>query len=182
MFFRLKLSLGLFIGLGLASGPAFAHQQAIGITEIELVTGGPPNCLFGLCRVEVSHRYTLHDAEVALAESQAGRFDLLSNAQAAAQFEAYVADQFQLALGPEQSVVPLSLLGGEVERGYYWVYQEGLVPRTTREVTVTNRVFMQVLPQQTNRINVRRGKTIQTLVLTRAAPMKTTVMPVVTQP
>jgi len=175
---------GCLLGLmlGLASPSAQAHQQAVGLTEIEIKSGGPSSCLLGLCRMEVIHRYTLHDAEAVLMSSDAGRPDLISDATAAARFEAYVAARFQLAAGQRPDPISLWLIGGEVERGYYWVYQEAMIPRHVSALQVTNRVLMDYLPHQINRVNIRQGPIFNSLDLNLSAPTQTVQRGVVTEP
>ncbi|MEO1187880.1 MAG: DUF6702 family protein, partial [Pseudomonadota bacterium] len=117
-------------GLGVASmllfqGPAQAHEQAIGLTEVTLIVpDNEADCTPDTCRVEVAHRLSIHDAESTLMSVLGARADLTGDASAQAKFEAYVTQRFVLVDESSGDRVRLNLVGGEVERGYYWVYQD----------------------------------------------------------
>ena len=160
----------VFFALGVASlpliqGPALAHEQAIGLTEVTLIApedGG--DCAPDTCRIEVAHRLSIHDAESALMSILGARADLVGNEDAQAKFAAYVADRFLVTDASSGEDVALSLLGGEVERGYFWVYQEAPMPTRFEALSISQGVLMDAIPQQTNRVNIRRDGAVKTLV------------------
>jgi hypothetical protein len=173
---RLLPRLGAILGLFLMSSPiAAAHEQAIAITELTLMAEqqGQPSCVAGLCRVEVAHRFSIHDAESTLLSVLGERPDLGFNPDAQAKFEAYVQGKFSVTEADTGLPVPLSLVGGEVERGFYWVYQEGFAPRNLDGLTITHGALMEVIPTQTNRVNIRLESEVRTLVFTRDAGPQT---------
>ena len=162
-----------FLGLGLASillfqGPSHAHEQAIGLTEVTLIVpDDDADCARETCRIEVAHRLSIHDAESTLMSVLGARADLTGDAAAQAKFETYVAERFVLAEHGSGDRVPLNLLGGEVERGYYWVYQEAPLITAPAGLQITQGVLMDAIPQQTNRVNIRRDGDVNTLIFSR---------------
>lgn len=152
------------------TGPAAtAHEQAVAFTEItpRAAQSQQAACVLGVCRMEIAHRFSIHDAESALLSVLGERPDLGFNPQAQAKFEAYVAERFQLIDGETDAVIPLTPIGGEVERGFYWVYQEAFAPKAMRELKITSGAMMDVIPTQTNRVNVYIDGEVRTLVFAR---------------
>ena len=143
---------------------ATAHEQAIGLTEVHLIADAAGNCSPVACRIEVAHRLSIHDAESTLMNVLGARADLVGNPAAQDRFVAYVAERFSINDGVTGDPVALTLLGGEVERGYFWVYQEAQLDRPLQALVVMQGVLMDAIPQQTNRVNIRRGDQIETLV------------------
>ena len=145
---------------------ATAHQQAMALTEMTPLlrdTEGA-GCPEAMCRVEIAHRLSLHDAEHALLSSFGERPDLLADRAAQRKLEAYVGDRFMLTDGATGERVQLELVGGEVERGYYWVYQEGVLPASVTSVMITNSVLIDTVEGQTNHLNLRLdGGVVSTL-------------------
>lgn len=162
---------------GLSQGSAQAHEQAVGLTEIIVKPSANGSCLTGPCRVEVAHRLSIHDAESTLMSVLGARADLVGDETAQAKFADYVARRFALANASTGESVPLTLLGGEVERGYYWVYQEGLIPAGTSEVTVIQSVLMDAIPRQTNRVNIKSGAEVETLIFVETSASQTYSLP-----
>nr|WP_070961499.1 DUF6702 family protein [Hyphomonas sp. Mor2] len=159
----------LLIGLcalGLTHGPSQAHEQAVALTEIIVKPTASGSCLEGPCRVEVAHRLSIHDAESTLMSVLGARADLVGDPAAQAKFATYVAERFLVSNAATGESLPLTLLGGEVERGFYWVYQEGLLPAGTSELAITQSVLMDAIPHQTNRVNVKSLSDVETLIFT----------------
>ena len=152
----------------LIKGAAVAHEQAIAFTEVSFVTENPQSdCTIDGCRIEVAHRLVIHDAESTLMSVLGVRADLVGDTEAQARFEGYVADRFALLGGDDQSNrIDLTLLGGEVERGYYWVYQEGWLEPDQETVLVSQTVLMDAIAGQTNRLNLRHAGATETFVFT----------------
>jgi hypothetical protein len=117
--------------------------------------------------MEIAHRFSIHDAESALLSVLGERPDLGFNAEAQSKFEAYVAERFQLSDAETGALIPLTPIGGEVERGFYWVYQEAYAPKAMAELMITNGAMMDVIPTQTNRVNVIIDGDVRTLVFAR---------------
>ena len=145
-------------------GATFGHEQAIAFTELSFVTDEQDgDCVSDGCRIEIAHRLVIHDAESTLMNVLGARADLVGDREAQARLESYVAERFEL-LDPGNARINLTLLGGEVERGYYWVYQEGLLEPGQEVVTISQTVMMDVIAGQTNRVNVRYGGATETVV------------------
>lgn len=158
------LALGL-ASLGLCQAPATAHEQAIAFTEVSIIVPEDGRaCAPQTCRIEVAHRLVIHDAESTLMSVLGARADLVGDENAQAKFEAYVADRFRLVDGDTGEPFALTLLGGEVERGHYWVYQEAPLSAAPNRLDVTQGVLMDAIPQQTNRVNIVRDNETRTLV------------------
>ena len=145
---------------------ASAHEQAVGLTEIVVKTSTSGSCADAPCRLEVAHRLSIHDAESTLMSVLGARADLVGDPDAQTKFANYVASQFQINAAATGEIIPLTLLGGEVERGYYWVYQEGLAPAGSSEIMMTQTVLMDAIPHQTNRVNIKSGRNVETLIFT----------------
>lgn len=159
-----NLGLGL-IGLWLSQTAAYAHEQAIGLTELTVIAPNDGSaCAPDTCRIEVAHRLSIHDAESTLMSVLGARADLVGDDSAKARFEAYVADRFLLTNAVSGESIPLTLIGGEIERGYYWVYQDAKLDAQLDGVSVTQGVLMDAIPHQTNRVNIRRDGDVKTLV------------------
>ncbi|MFN3212670.1 MAG: DUF6702 family protein [Henriciella sp.] len=150
--------------------PASAHEQAVAFTELTVkANGAETDCSVQGCTLEVAHRLAIHDAESTLMHVLGARADLYGDREAQSKFEAYVADQFSLADAQSGEAIELTLLGGEVERGYYWVYLEGELPASTTELSVINTVMMDAIENQTNRVNIRQNDMTRTLVFRGSA-------------
>ena len=167
------LSRVAYLGLGIASvllfrGPSEAHEQAIGLTEISLIAPDDGRaCAENACRLEVAHRLSIHDAESTLMSVLGARADLTGDDAAQAKFESYVSERFVITDSASGEPVSLTLIGGEVERGYYWVYQEAILETALTGLGITQGVLMDAIPQQINRVNIRHDGAVNTLVFSR---------------
>lgn len=155
----------LWVAAGLLPGEAAAHEQAIGFTDMAVFTGegGDPTCAASPCRIEVAHRLSIHDAESTLMALLGARADLVGDPAAQEKLEAYVAERFSMIDLETGKPIELTLLGGEVERGYYWVYQESLTPSGVSDISISQSVLMDAIPRQTNRVNIRHHGAVKTL-------------------
>jgi len=173
----LRSLLFALVGIGWAQLPAQAHEEAVGFTELVVIVGEDGTCEPSGCRVEVAHRLSVHDAESTLMNVLGARADLVGDPEAQQKFADYVASRFVLADGATRDSLSLSLLGGEVERGYYWVYQEGQLPPGTSEILVSQAVLMDAIPRQTNRVNIKLDGRVSTLVFSGSAAPQTYSLP-----
>ena len=164
---------GVFVTLSTAT----AHEQAVGLTEIVVKTGASGSCADAPCRLEVAHRLSIHDAESTLMSVLGARADLVGDIEAQEKFANYVASRVQIENAANGDAIPLTLLGGEVERGYYWVYQEGLAPAGSADLAITQSVLMDAIPRQSNRVNIKTGRNVETLIFTADASTKTYSLP-----
>ena len=146
-----------FLVSSLLWGTSFAHQQKAALTEVLL------NARSG--KLEVAHQFLLHDAEHAVRVELGIDGDLYADPETQAAFAKYVADRFSLAVA-DAGPLSLSLLGTEIEGGYLWIYQEAPLPTGMQTLTVKNNALRDVWSEQTNRVNIKRGTDIRTLVFT----------------
>lgn len=153
-------AVALIATAALFSGGGLAHQQKAALTEILL------NARTG--NIEIAHRFYMHDAEHAVRLKVDPDGDLYASPETRAAFAAYVAERFTLAT-PDGARLQLTLLGTEMEGGYLWVYQETPTPEGLEALVVRHDALRDVWPDQVNRVNVRRGDTVRTLVFSGAA-------------
>lgn len=152
---------GVIVMLGVGAG---AHELKAALTEILY------NPRSG--QLEVAHRFVIHDAEHALAQTTGRQVDLVSDNDAQATFARHVADQFTLANG-DGTHFELTLLGSQIEQGYIWVYQEApLSLIDTDTLLIRHDALREQWPDQVNMVNVRRGKEVRSVRFTGADSFK----------
>ncbi|MEM8771605.1 MAG: DUF6702 family protein [Pseudomonadota bacterium] len=141
---------------------AFAHQQKAAVTEI-LFNARTNN-------IEVAHRFIMHDAEHAARAELGIDGDLYGSPETRSAFAAYVAERFSLT-APDGASLQLVLQGAEIKDGYLWVYQETQAPDGLDALSVRHGALRDVWPDQVNRVNVKRGDEVRTLVFTGGADL-----------
>ena len=149
----------LFAVVLAASGDVLAHQQKAALTEILL------NSRTG--NIEVAHRFALHDAEHAVRSELGIDGDLYGSLDTRSAFAAYVADRFALTK-PDGALLPLTVLGTEIKDGYLWVYQEAPAPDQLDALSVRHGALRDIWHDQVNRVNVKYGEEVQTVIFTGA--------------
>lgn len=151
---RLRIiSLILVIVTGALSAPVIAHQQKAAISKI-LFNPRTGN-------IEVAHRFLLHDAEHAVKQIFGGDADIISSQQTQAMFALYVADRFGIAAG-EKGVLNLEMVGFEIERAFFWVYQDTPNPGEIKTLEIQHGALRDLWPEQINTVNVEDGGEIRT--------------------
>ena len=163
----------VFALAGLAVPSALAHEQAIGFTEVTVIQSDDGDCSNAACRLEVAHRLIIHDAESTLMDVLGARADLVGDRDAQARFETYVTDRFAIGDAETETAFELTLLGGEVERGHYWVYQEAVLDQPVDALSIAQGVLMDAIPAQTNRVNVKYDGRIKTLIFSSSPRSQT---------
>ena len=158
MIFRAFLAAAVAL-VAIAGGVASAHQQKAALTEV-LFNPRTGN-------IEVAHRFALHDAEHAVRIELGVDGDLYTTPETRAAFASYVAKHFSLAT-PDGAPLPLALLGVEISDGHLWVYQETPAPDAIDALVVRCGALRDIWPDQINRVNVKRGDDVRTLVFTGA--------------
>lgn len=129
-----------------ATNSGFAHQQKE--AYISLLFNERTN------KLEVSHRFLLHDAEHGLARVIDGAGDLSIDDVTQKKFSEYVQRHFK-ARSQNDEPIELSPVGYEVEGKYFWVYQEADIP-DTKELKLKHSALHELWPAQTNHINVEK--------------------------
>lgn len=144
----------LFVSMaGLIFGPANAHQQKAAITKI-LFNPRTHN-------IEVMHRFYLHDAEHAVRQIFGKDADILGSDETKASFGQYVTDRFGLTSQTGEAL-PLSFVGFEIERNFFWVYQETPIKEGLSSINIRHNALRDMWPQQINTVNIEGLADIKT--------------------
>ena len=162
---RLLMLKVLFVSAFFASSNSHAHEQKTALTDIfyNERTGN----------LEIAHRFSLHDAEHTLHKATEMTADLAKSKEAQEAFANYVVDRFKLRLA-DRKVIPLTLVGQEKERGYFWVYQETKIPKPVGATfSIENTILQEVLHGQVNTVNVRYRSQVSTFVFAAGSGRKT---------
>ena len=116
--------------------------------------------------IEVMHRFYVHDAEHGVKQLFDKNADLLNNQQTQQLFNQYVAAHFSLSsLTGER--IPLTLVGGQLEGRFYWVYQETAIGSAVSGLIIAHSSLQELWPAQVNTVNVERNGQINTLSFDR---------------
>lgn len=147
-------SLVLAIITGAFSAPVIAHQQKAAITKV-LFNPRTGN-------IEVAHRFLLHDAEHAVRQIFGGDSDIISSKRTQAIFAQYVADRFGMA-NSDNVEFELSVVGFEIERAFFWIYQETPTPEGGVEaLKMQHNALRELWPAQVNTVNIEGLDEIKT--------------------
>ncbi|MEM9738243.1 MAG: DUF6702 family protein [Pseudomonadota bacterium] len=141
--------------VGLPNGLGNAHEQRLATTEVLF------NARSGF--VEVAHRFSLHDAEHAVALAEGERPELLSDPVARAAFASYIGSRFDL-VGASGEALAFAVLGTEIDGGYIWIYQEAPMPSSTTGFSVRHGALHEIWPDQRTFVTIRQGDQSASLV------------------
>lgn len=131
-----------------------AHQQKLSLTTIKF------NQRTSL--VEVSQRFSLHDAEHAGAKL----FDwpnLPTDRNAQQRFVDVLSNQFSI-LNEQQQPIELTFVGFETSNRFLWVYHEFPIEQASDCLYVKQRALHDLWPDQLNSVNIERGSGTKTLL------------------
>jgi len=159
-----------------AAIPADAHRLRAAITTLLF------NDHSG--RIEVMHRFYLHDAEHALTELMGRGADLFDSVEDRQRFAVYVHERFALGVfdgtdtltgeaEPDDSAQPLTLrlVGAEIEDDSLWVYEAVALPDTPISgLQVSQRALQDIWPEQVNTVNIERDGRVSTLTFRADTP------------
>ncbi|MFV2090522.1 MAG: DUF6702 family protein, partial [Pseudomonadales bacterium] len=114
-------------------------------------------------RIEVMHRFYLHDAEQVAAEIAGSGADLLESVEDRQRFGIYVHERFAL-YRPDGEPLPIALRGTELDGDFLWVYQalSYQSPRLTG-LEITHTALRDIWLDQVNTVNVERAGQVRTL-------------------
>jgi hypothetical protein len=162
---KILRALGLFILItaGAATVPAVAHQQKAAITKV-LFNPRTGN-------IEVMHRFYLHDAEHAVRQIFGKDTDIIGTTETQSLFADYVGERFALKNGDVE--LPLSPVGFEIERAFFWVYQETPMVADINDLTIKHNALRDVWPQQINTVNIEGLDEIKTATFSGSVELKT---------
>ncbi|WP_372627605.1 DUF6702 family protein [Arsukibacterium sp.] len=112
--------------------------------------------------IEVMHRFYVHDAEHGVKQLFDKNADLLNSEQTQQLFNRYVSDHFRMTrLSGEP--LPLTLVGGQLDGRFYWVYQEAAIPVEIAGLRIQQNALQGLWPAQTNTVNIEGQGAIKTL-------------------
>lgn len=148
---RLLVLTLLITGALIAS--VFAHQQRAAITKV-LFNQNTGN-------LEIMHRFYLHDTEHAVQMLFDKRADIRNSSDTQELFANYVSKRFSIKPldGPELKLKPV---GHEIERIYFWVYQEVKAPESIQGLTMVHNALRDIWTDQINTVNVEGKGNIRT--------------------
>ncbi len=153
----------ILITAGAVSVPAVAHQQKAAITKV-LFNPRTGN-------IEVMHRFYLHDAEHAVREIFGKNADIIDSTETQSIFADYVGERFALKNG--EAELPLSPVGFEIERAFFWVYQETPIADGISDLTIKHNALRDVWPEQTNMVNIEGLGEVKTATFNGPVELKT---------
>lgn len=159
--YRFVFVVALFLW-GATQPVAFAHQQKAAITSIAFNTNTQ--------RVEIIHRFSLHDAEHAVKRILGPEADIYKSEQTQQHFAEYVKHHFEMASNSDPQIRPI-LVGHEVDGKHFWVYQE-METLLIGQWDVRHSTFHEIWPSQTNTVNIETNGKTRTLVLNKEAPQQ----------
>lgn len=130
---------------GAFTAPVFAHQQRAAITKV-LFNKNSGN-------LEVMHRFYLHDAEHAVQMLFDKKSDIRNSAKTQELFANYVGNRFAIKPldGDELKLTPV---GHEIERIYFWVYQEVKAPENIKGLEMIHNALRDIWTDQVNTVNI----------------------------
>ncbi|MBT7604807.1 MAG: hypothetical protein HN583_03875 [Kordiimonadaceae bacterium] len=125
--------------------PAQSHQLRTAITKV-LFNKNSGN-------LEVMHRFYLHDTEHAVQMLFDKKADIRNSADTRELFANYVSNRFAIKPidGEELKLTPV---GHEIERIYFWVYQEVTAPKDLKGLSMIHNALRDIWTNQVNTVNV----------------------------
>ena len=150
---RHVMAAALAAALLCVSAPSLAHRFHIGLAEIGF------NAKSG--SVEVVHTLMAHDIEALLATLGARQADL-TRPEDEALLRQYVEARFYL-LGPAKERLPLKWIGMQAGVDSVTVFQELPGTSLAQVAQVHNELLSDLLPRQSNTVNVRIDGEVQSL-------------------
>jgi len=138
--------------------PASAHQQKAAITQVLF------NARTG--NLEVAHRFYLHDVEHAMSRLMHPAADIYLDPEVQQRFANYVAAGFSIRLSENSAPLPLTLVGFEDERAYFWVYQEIKAPAGVASLVIEHNALRDIWREQLNTVNIEGRGALKTLSFT----------------
>jgi len=156
-------SAAAFAIISIVSTTAYAHQQKESYTSL-LFNQRSGN-------VEVSHRFSIHDAEHVLNVLLDVSGDLSTDAESRNQFAAYIEKNFSIRDDTGKTFT-LITIGHEVDEKYFWLYQEIPIPET-EVFEVSHTALFDVWPTQINYINVEKNGWVRSARLSQTHSLQT---------
>ncbi len=114
-------------------------------------------------RIEIMHRFFLHDAEQVVGQIVGKGADLVGAADDRQRFGIYVHERFDI-FTPDGMQLPLELRGTELAGDFLWVYQT--LPFSSPRLPglqMSHRALRDIWEEQVNTVNVERAGSVHTL-------------------
>ncbi len=154
----------VIIGFLLFAPLLLAHRAPEGLTTIER----NPNA----GTIEITHRFHVHDAELALQEILADPDLSFESLEGKAQLALHVESAFQIVDSKNNTPIELKLIGAQIEGDQILVFQE-YADKFPPVIKVRHDALREAFPQQANTLNVKLNSRIRTLVFRDANKWKT---------
>ena len=135
----------------------FAHQQKAAETTVLFNKHSQ--------KLEVMHRFYLHDTEHAVQKLFDKNADILNSKDTQEAFASHVSKQF-FAKTLSNSSLPLKNVGFEVDGKFFWVYQETKLPPKAKGLKLYNGSLRDLWPTQVNMVNIEGKGKVKTLYFT----------------
>tara|TARA_R110002126_G_scaffold16500_17_gene65875 strand:+ start:20416 stop:20904 length:489 start_codon:yes stop_codon:yes gene_type:complete len=149
----MRLLWGLVLLAG-CCGPLAAHEMKAALSKVLL------NSRTG--NIEVMHRFYVHDAEHGVKQLFDKNADLLNSEQTQQLFNQYVSEHFNMTLLSGEQLL-LTLIGGQLDGRFYWVYQEVAIPAELAGLRLQHNSLQALWPAQVNTVNVEGRGGVKTL-------------------
>ncbi|MEJ6472728.1 DUF6702 family protein [Pseudoalteromonas piscicida] len=108
--------------------------------------------------IEIMHRFYLHDTEHAVESLFSQNADIFNNASDRARFAEYVDRRVAMKTN-EGKVLPLHLVGSEIDGQFFWVYQETPLFSPIAGITMRHTALRDLWQDQVNLVNFEgKGK------------------------
>ena len=118
------------------------------------------------------HRFFIHDAEHAAGLIFGERQMLAESQESRELFSSYVINRFSIEASFHEGnseVLSLSYVGEEVDGQFLWVYQEIPAQEGITAFTIENLALRDVWSDQSNLVNIERGRRIYSLTFDSSA-------------
>lgn len=112
--------------------------------------------------LEITHRFTLHDAEHAAKRLLDPHADLIGDSTAQRAFGRYVEERFVIR-NAKKTALKLVYVGHEMEGKFFWVYQEVPLPEDIVALEVLHDVLRDIWPSQKNLVNIEKAGEVRSL-------------------
>ena len=112
--------------------------------------------------IEVMHRFYVHDAEHGVKQLFDKSADLINSEQTQQTFSEYVSAHFALSTLDGQPI-ELTLLGGQLDGRFFWVYQEASDPGQLAGLRIKHNSLQALWPKQVNTVNIEGKGEVKSL-------------------
>ena len=114
-------------------------------------------------RIEVMHRFYLHDAEQVAGEIAGRSANLFENEEDRQRFGIYVHERFEV-VAADGEPLPLTLRGTEIDGEFLWVYEATGIPAPLpTAISIRNHALRDFWPDQVNTVNIEGLGPVRTL-------------------